>query len=173
MPVFKKKYPGTKMILILDNALYHHKCGILSSSRLAKGKIVDEKEKYMGAGDYILLPITEHTVWRSEQLSRNPGLIVEKEDGHYLRVPFVPVCLWKRANKIDVPNVDELKLAFVQWLGEHQPDLFKKIRCRRRWKGTGTGLYGRLPTFRTSSRWSYFGREGRITLRTSSSTNKQ
>ena len=115
-PVFKKMYPGKKMSMMLDNAPYHHNWGIPSVSSLAKGKVIDEIVKYITPNKSILLPITEIT---PDHLTYNEAnrRIVEEEEGQYLKVPFI-VEEFKKGNKNDVPNVDKLKLLFVQWLGK-------------------------------------------------------
>ena len=41
LPSFNKKYPGKKMILVADNAPYHHKRDIGSLGSKSKKKMVD------------------------------------------------------------------------------------------------------------------------------------
>ena len=88
IPVFKKLYPGKKMILMLDNAPYHHKRGIPSLSGLSKGKLIDEMAKFITPDKSILLPVTESTPDRLTYGEAN-RMIVEKEGAQYLKVPFI------------------------------------------------------------------------------------
>ena len=122
MPTFKRLYPGKKMVLVMDNAPYHHVRGIGSLSGLNKGKIIGlMKEKGV---DYILLPLTDE---RKELLKDDHEYVIENE---YIRLPFDEegFCKTKRKfNALTTPTVDELKVGFVMWLREHKPDV---LRCK-------------------------------------------
>ena len=46
VPTFEQKYPGKKMVLVADNAPYHHKRVIGSLGSLTKGKLVDRMARH-------------------------------------------------------------------------------------------------------------------------------
>ena len=62
VPTFKKLYPGKEMILILNNAPYHHKRGIPSLTGLPKKDLISLIADSMGDRDkHLLLPFSEDT----------------------------------------------------------------------------------------------------------------
>ena len=57
--MFAKKYADKKMILILDNAPYHHMQGIPSLTSMTKDKLVSLMEKVIPTDAQIMLPCDE------------------------------------------------------------------------------------------------------------------
>ena len=55
-PTFRKLYPGKKMVLVCDNAPYHHKRKIGSLALISKKNLIKMMEEY--EVDHIDLPLT-------------------------------------------------------------------------------------------------------------------
>lgn len=125
MPTFKRMFPGKKMVLVMDNAPYHHVREIGTLSGKTKGGIIDLMKKY--EVDHILLPLTDERKALLESLAEGHGHVVE--DGH-LRVPFDEEGFKKtksKYNSLTTPTADELKVGFVVWLKKNKPDA---LRCK-------------------------------------------
>lgn len=113
------------MILVMDNAPYHHVREIGTLSGKTKGGIIDLMKKY--ELDHILLPLTDEREKLLESLAEGHGHVVE--DGH-VRVPFDEEGFKKtksKYNSLTTPTADELKVGFVVWLKKHKPDV---LRCK-------------------------------------------
>jgi hypothetical protein len=120
VPVFERKYPGKKMVLLADNVPYHHKRVIGSPASLSKKKIVEMMVEH--EVETIDLPINEK---RMELLDTND---YEMEDrGNCIRIPFCPDEQLLRAGvgHPRVANVDELKVAFVEYLRDNKPAMLE------------------------------------------------
>jgi transposase len=115
VPVFEQQYRSKTMVLVADNAPYHHKrvIGLLAS--VSKNKIVN-----MMAGhsvEYIDLPLTDKRMELVED---------EVEDrGNCIRIQFDPEEQKKRAGARDprIANGEELKVAFVNYLRDNKPEM--------------------------------------------------
>ena len=57
VPVFEQQYPGKTMVLVANNAPYHHKRVIGSLASVSKNKIVDMMLEH--SVEYIDLPLTD------------------------------------------------------------------------------------------------------------------
>ena len=126
-PTFQKHYPDKKMILVLDNAPYHHRREIPVLTGKTKAATMDVIASY--ADDVpdapFLLPLCSTKPKRIAFAATEEGrrLIVNYDGEDYLAIPFSREALGGRGNGILVPNVDELKLAFLRWLKMHKPEL--------------------------------------------------
>ena len=117
-PTFEKLYPSKKMILVCDNAPYHHKREIGSLANLSKGKTLELMQEY--EVETIDLPIT--TEERKELA--NCGLDGVENLGECVRIKF-DADEQKQTSRRQIPsiaNLDELKLAFVTWLKDNKPE---------------------------------------------------
>ena len=115
------------MILILDNAPYHHKRGIPSLTGLGKKPLIDLIADLISNRDqHLLLPFSEDTHkkrWAFSKTEEGRRLIVVSRGIEYLRVPFIADEMKKRGNGVLIPDVDDLKKSFLMWLATHRPEL--------------------------------------------------
>jgi hypothetical protein len=113
VPTFEKLHPGKKMLLIQDNAPYHHKRGIPSLATLTKKQLLDLAVEH--EVEYLDLPMLV------ERRNCNEGT----DMGEFLRVDLDADTMGGIAgrNRPHIPNVSELRLALVQYFQEHKPDL--------------------------------------------------
>jgi transposase len=120
IPTFERLFPGKKLILICDNAAYHHKRIIGSLGNLSKKKLLEMMVEY--EVEYIDLPLTEN---RFEYANDDSDEIEDR--GDCLRIPFDPEQQKQTAgqSKPLVANTQELKVAFVSYLKENRPDLLE------------------------------------------------
>jgi transposase len=120
IPLFEKMFPGKKLILIADNAAYHHKRIIGSLANLSKKRIVEMMVQYDVA--YIDIPLTDN---RLEYANDDNDDIQDR--GDCLRITFHPEEQKQTASQSKplVANTQELKVAFVSYLKEHRPDLLE------------------------------------------------
>jgi hypothetical protein len=120
VPVFERKYLGKKMVLLADNAPYHHKRVIGSLTSLSKKKIVEMMVEHKV--ETIDLPINNK---RMELLDTDDS---ETEDrGECIWIPFCPDEQLLRAGvgHPRVANVDELMVAFVEYLRDNKPAMLE------------------------------------------------
>jgi transposase len=120
VPTFERQYPGKKMVLVADNAAYHHKRVIGSLASLSKKKLIEMMTKY--EVDYLDLPLTES---RFEFINEEDERIEDR--GDCIRISFDPEEQQQTASqsKPFVANTQELKVAFVTFLKENRPDLLE------------------------------------------------
>ena len=115
------------MILILDNAPYHHRRDIPVLTGKTKAATMDVIASYAdGVPDApFLLSLCSTKPKRIVFAAPEEGrrLIVKYGGEDYLAIPFSREALGGRGNGILIPNVDELKLAFLCWLNMHKPEL--------------------------------------------------
>jgi hypothetical protein len=118
IPTFEKAYPGKKMVLVADNAPYHHKRVIGSLASLTKKKLIEMMVKH--DVEYIDLPLTDS---RLEHANDENEAIEDR--GDCIRIAFDPEEQQQTASKSRpfVGNTHELKVAFVTYLKENRPDL--------------------------------------------------
>jgi len=123
IPVFEKLYEGKKMVLVADNAPYHHKRIIGCLGNLSKKQTV-ELMVHHGV-EYIDLPYTYET---RESLAATEGDNEEVQDrGDCVRIFFHPEEQLQRASstKARVATLEELKVAFVTFCKEEKPELLE------------------------------------------------
>lgn len=116
VPTFKKKYPGKKMVLVADNAPYHHKREIGSLSGLSKAKILELMVKY--DVEYLDLSISND---ERRKLAEKEGHVDHQDvqdRGDCVRIEFINDEQSKRASLSNprVGTLEELKIAFVTYL---------------------------------------------------------
>jgi hypothetical protein len=119
---FEKIYPNKKMILICDNAPYHHKRQIGSLSLKSKQQLLQ-----LGIDheiDYIDFPLT---VERLTLLLEMGDLLddVKYYDEEYCRVAFDVKKFKQRSgsNKPFVPSLDKLKFGTIRYIKNNKPEL--------------------------------------------------
>ena len=124
---FQKLYPDKKMVLVADNASYHHVRVIGSLSGLSKKKIVELMKKY--EVEYLDVP------W-SDKLSEfvddaDDGAEFIEDRGDHMRIHLevddnidIDTMGETASNRRPyIPTVDQLKTSFVTYLAERQPRL--------------------------------------------------
>jgi hypothetical protein len=109
LPTFEAKYPGKKMVLIQDNAPYHHKRELGSLHSLSKQQLFQLVQEKCPEVKHIKLPASER---RAAQVT------VEVDES-----------VLKKATKKqpNVPNVDELRDGIVSALRDMNSP---KIECK-------------------------------------------
>jgi len=128
VPTFKAVY-GTekKMVLVCDNAPYHHSREIGSLASKSKGTILDMMVN--DGVDYVSLPIEYNN--RADLVEAEGDDVNESfdHDGETLRVVFDRDEQAQRSgmSRPKVASVDELKISYVQWLQEHKPE---RLECK-------------------------------------------
>lgn len=123
VPTFELLHPGKTMILICDNAAYHHKREIGSISSKTKFQLIELCIKY--EIEYIDLPMND---FRSLAMSKVDDVldnVVALADG--CRVVFDSELFLERAgnNKPFVPTLDELKIGILNYLKHQKPHLLE------------------------------------------------
>jgi hypothetical protein len=108
------------MILVADNAAYHHKRVIGSLASLSKKKLIEMMVKYNV--EYIDLPLTDSRL----DFANDDDETIE-DRGDCLRIPFNPEEQKQTASQSKplVANATELKVAFVSYLQDNRPDLLE------------------------------------------------
>ena len=121
VPTFEEENEGKKMILILDNAAYHHKREIGSLSSKTKSELKTECDKYKIK--HIDIPIN---INRLNLLATDPTIAahVQGEDmiRIYLENDHLDVFERASARKPLVPNLVELRMAILNYLTIHNPE---------------------------------------------------
>lgn len=122
IPTFERRYPGKKMILVADNAPYHHSREIGSLASLSKKKILEMMEQ--DNVEWIELPLTDSRV---EHLEDAPDDVDDR--GDCIQVPFDKDEQAQTAgsNRPRVASVQELKVAHVSYLKKVKPE---RLECK-------------------------------------------
>jgi ribosomal protein L30E len=121
VPTFERKYPDHKMIMVADNAPYHHKREIGSWASLSKKKMVDLMIKY--ECNEIEVPLTADR-WKvaQEGALEECGLAVQDlGDGFAVQFDFEQFSKRASSSNPFIPNLEELKLGFAAWLLNNKP----------------------------------------------------
>jgi hypothetical protein len=120
VPTFEALHPGKKMVLVLDNAPYHHKREIGALGSMTKNELVAVCEKY--DVEYIDVPLNDV---RLRELDKSDTIDGVTDMGDYCRVEFHPDTFKQRAgsNKPFLPSVAEMKTGVVEYFKEHKPEL--------------------------------------------------
>ena len=125
-PTFEKLHHNKKMILVCDNAPYHHKQKIGSLASTNKKDLLQMMAEYNT--QYIDLPLTTD---KREDLADAAGHLPndDQDMGDSVRIPFVPEEQKQtaRASTPRVATLEELKVAFVSYLKVEKPDALKCI----------------------------------------------
>ena len=122
IPTFESTYPGKVMVLVADNAPYHHSRVIGSLSSLSKGELV----KIMGDYeiDYVDLPFKTNSRMELASQERSHKALGVKDLGDRLRVKFNPAHQMMRAGLKEptVGSLEELKISFITYLKLNKPE---------------------------------------------------
>jgi hypothetical protein len=137
LPTFNKQYPGKRMVLVCDNAPYHHKREIGAMNTKTKKQIIDMMEQ--DGIDEVTLPLNDA---RSEYLEENTkddndnnaDDDVDDDDdedkemihnlGDGMQIRFYPdeQKQTSNANRPCVATVVELKASYMSWLQLYKPE---------------------------------------------------
>ena len=122
VPTFERNHPNKRMILIMDNAAYHHKreVGNLSSKTKPELRILAEKYNIQ----HLNVPLT---IRRLNVLETDPNVTayVHGEDCCIMLNGSVDVFDRASATKPMIPTSDELKLAILNYLKEHNKEVLE------------------------------------------------
>ena len=126
-PVFARKYPGKKMLLIADNAPYHHSREIGSLGSLSKKAMVIMMTDH--EVEYIDLPLVSDLCSELSKLDGHDDHPDVQDRGDCVQVNFNPDEQSGRvaASRPCVANIEELKASFVTYLKEHKPEI---VQCK-------------------------------------------
>jgi hypothetical protein len=110
------------MVLVADNAPYHHKREIGSLASLTKSKLIDMMEEH--EVDFIDIPATD--VRYNAFLNGDCEKTV-RHGGEIFSVDFEAEAMKGRASRANpwILNVQELKITIVNWLKENNPELLE------------------------------------------------
>ena len=124
LPCFERRYPGKKMVFVLDNAPYHRAREIGSLQGKSKKELVEMMKSF--DCQYIDVPSSSA---RDEALDEAEVAGVTDIPGDLYRVAFNEDDFKARASKARpfIPSVEELQLGFVNWLKEHKKE---KLECK-------------------------------------------
>jgi hypothetical protein len=122
IPSFEKIYPNKKMIVICDNAPYHHKRQIGRLSLKSKQQLLQ-----LGTAHKIYYINLSLSVERLELLSEIGELLddVQYHEDEYCRVAF-DVDTFKQqlgSNKPFVSSLDKLKFGIMRHIKNNKPEL--------------------------------------------------
>jgi hypothetical protein len=120
---FKKLHPTTKVVLVANNAPYHHSRQIGSLASLSKARFIS----MMVTQGYNYIDAPPSDLRYSALDSGDVDGVTDK--GGYFRVNFEKEDFQQRAsrNRPFIPNLDELKLRFSQWLRDNKP---QALECK-------------------------------------------
>ena len=123
VPCFERKYPNKKMILVADNAPYHHAREIGSLASLTKKQIVSDMVKY--GVDYLDLPLISEERFELIGLDGDDDHPDVQDRGNCVRIAFNKYEQVERSSRSRprIASLEELKIAYVTWLKEHRKDL--------------------------------------------------
>lgn len=124
IPTFKKLHPDKTMVLVCDNAAYHHCREIGSFGSSTKNQMVDLCIKHNV--EYIDVPATDRRIAAmNAEVSGSENVMLA--GNNMIRVLFDEDTFRETAsNRIPfVPNLDELKLGVIGYLQEHNPSMLE------------------------------------------------
>lgn len=121
LPSFEVLYPNKKMVLVADNAPYHHKRVIGSLGSLNKKELVSLCVEH--GIEHLDLPLTDRRYQAYEDdniegvLDVGAAYRVDFDEQEFLRTA--------RASNPFIPNKRELQIAMVEYMREHLPHLLE------------------------------------------------
>jgi transposase len=123
IPTFERENPNKRMILILDNAAYHHKreVGNLSSCTKPQLRIIADKYNIQ----HLDVPLTTN---RLHVLENDANVTAHVEGEDYCRIMLNgSVDVFDRASAKNpmIPTSDELKLAILNYLKVHNKEVLE------------------------------------------------
>ena len=121
IPTFERKYPNKTMVLVSDNAPYHHKRVIGSLGSLSKTQLVSLCVEH--GIEYIDLPLTD----RRYQWFEEDDVEGVVDVGVAYRVDFDKESFLKSARAANpfIPNKRELQVGMVEYIKENLPHLLE------------------------------------------------
>jgi len=125
IPTFKVLYPGKRMILVADNAPYHHKREIDSLANTKKAQLVDLCHTHEVT--YLDVPLSGARLQAYDDGETDTHDITDM--GEYYRVDVHEDVEWLRATtkrsgrECFIPTVQEFRLAIVSWIKDNKPHL--------------------------------------------------
>ena len=121
IPTFERLYPNKQMVLVADNAPYHHKRVVGSLGSLSKKELVDLCVKY--EFEYLDLPLND----RRYQFYEDDDVEGVVDVGAAYRVDFEEETFLKsaRASNPFIPTKRELQLSMVEYMKDHLPHLLE------------------------------------------------
>ena len=118
MPCFERVFPEKMMVLVADNAPYHHRQQIGNILSMKKSDLVKIIKKYKI--NYLDIPLTEERIeaYTTGKDTLDSGVT---DMGQFFRVSsnFYDLRQRKYKNKPFLPTVDELRLGIVEFLKEN------------------------------------------------------
>jgi hypothetical protein len=123
LPSFKKLHPGKKMVLLLDNAPYHHKQQICNLTNKSKKQLV---ELCIENGvDKIDVKWNNNRVDVYANYNVDEDIVKFKDTT--IKLTFNEEVFQQRptTNQPFAPTVNELRLGIVAWLQNNRPDLLE------------------------------------------------
>jgi transposase len=122
IPTFAKLYPDKKMVLVCDNAAYHHKREIGSFGNSTKDELVDTCKKY--DVDYIDVPVTNRRIAAMNATNNDNVMMV---DDDMIRVTFDDEMFREKSSKSNplIPTLEELKIGIILYFQKHNPSLLE------------------------------------------------
>ena len=121
IPVFEKLYPGKRMVLVADNAPYHHKRVIGSLGHLNKTQMVDLMVQHKV--EWIDIPLVSQG--RLDMALSADEFEDVQDRGDCIRIPFDAEEQRQRAGatKPRIATLEEMKVGFVLYCKEEKPYL--------------------------------------------------
>jgi hypothetical protein len=127
IPTFEKLHPGKKMVLICDNAAYHHKRELNSLALLNKKQVIDLCIFHQV--EYIDIPYNHrrYEALQIDGVAQEEGVIIVGEFCDTCRVAFSAVKMIEHAvaSRAFVPTLDELKVGLLLYAAEVKPHLLE------------------------------------------------
>ena len=123
VPTFEILYPHKVMVLVADNAPYHHKRIIGSLASVNKKNMVEMMVEH--GVEYLDLPLVSEA---REELAASESEDNDVQDrGDCVRIDFESNNQLKRASASDprIASLEELKISFVTWCQEEKPELLE------------------------------------------------
>lgn len=126
VPTFERLHPSKTMVLVCDNAAYHHSRELGSLGGKTKSELVEICEKYNI--HFVDLPFNENRYDMLEEGNGDEDMITGITDiGDFCRVSFDSDLFKEKANSNNpfVPTTEELKEAMVRYIAEYIPALLE------------------------------------------------
>jgi hypothetical protein len=122
VPTFEALHPGKKMLVVLDNAPYHHKREIGSLGSMTKAELIAVCLQHNV--EYIDVTLNDA---RMKALDESELIDGVTDMGDYCRVEFDPEVFCQRAsnNKPFLPSVAEIKTGIVEYFKENKPEMLE------------------------------------------------
>jgi hypothetical protein len=117
LPSFEKLHPGKKVVLLLDNAPYHHKQQIGNLKSKSKKQLVELCIKHEVDGvDKINVKWNNNRVDAYADYNVNEDIVKFKDTTIKLNFNKEVFLQWPTTNQPFAPTVNELRLGIVAWL---------------------------------------------------------